>query len=219
MWDFIKCPSWRGQKRSNSVRLPSKMERWVQSWRPPTNALCNFSIPSVSSTAPATKKWCQVIRSAAPVTQNHLSKPEDPMLQNATPLSKSAPWPPNISNSCVSCAAPATRKASFQILFKCPAPAIVFEIATKPSRFAPFWHGARHNGVQFSPLIWPDGSAPAALASLLFDPLEPQIIGKTQRFATLLPFRAPAPSVFWLFLFSDLLFSSQLPSISSITSS
>ena len=31
----------------------------------------------------------------------------------------------------------------------------------------------------FSSLIWPDGSAPAALASLLFDPPEPQIIGKT----------------------------------------
>ena len=29
-----------------------------------------------------------------------------------------------------------------------------------------------------SSLIWPDGSAPAALASLLFDPPEPQIIGK-----------------------------------------
>ena len=30
----------------------------------------------------------------------------------------------------------------------------------------------------FSSLIWPDGSAPAALASLLFDPPEPQVIGK-----------------------------------------
>ena len=30
-----------------------------------------------------------------------------------------------------------------------------------------------------SSLIWPAGSAPAALASLLFDPPEPQIIGKT----------------------------------------
>jgi hypothetical protein len=28
----------------------------------------------------------------------------------------------------------------------------------------------------FSSLIWADGSAPAALANLLFDPLEPQII-------------------------------------------
>ena len=72
-----------------------------------------FSIP------PATKKWSQVIRSAAPVTQNHLSKPEDLMLQNATPRKKSSPWTPNISDDHVSCTAPATRDASFQILFKC----------------------------------------------------------------------------------------------------
>ena len=58
--------------------------------------------------------------------------------------------------------------------------------------------------------IWPHGSAPAALASLLFDPPEPQIIGKTQCFATFLPFRAPASSFFWLFLFCDLLSSSLL---------
>ena len=60
----------------------------------------------------------------------------------------------------------------------------------------------------FSSPIWPAGSAPAALASLLFDPPEPQIIGKTQWFATFLPFRASASSFFWLFLFSDLLSSS-----------
>jgi hypothetical protein len=66
----------------------------------------------------------------------------------------------------------------------------------------------------FSFLIWPDGSAPAALASLLFDPPEPQIIGKTQCFATLLPFRSPASSVFWL-LFPDLISSSLLFSDSS----
>ena len=65
----------------------------------------------------------------------------------------------------------------------------------------------------FSSLIWPAGSAPAALASLLFDPLEPQIIGKTQCFATFPPFRAPASSFFWLFLFSDLLSSALLFSI------
>ena len=53
----------------------------------------------------------------------------------------------------------------------------------------------------FSSLVWPAGSAPAALASLLFDPPEPQIIGKTQCFATFLPFRASAFSFFWLFLF------------------
>ena len=62
----------------------------------------------------------------------------------------------------------------------------------------------------FSSLIWPDGSAPAALASLLFDPAEPQIIWKTQCFATFLPFRASASSFFWFCLFSDLLSSTLL---------
>ena len=42
---------------------------------------------------------------------------------------------------------------------------------------------------------------PAALASLLFDPPEPQIIGKTQFFATFLAFHASASSFFLLFLF------------------
>ena len=64
-------------------------------------------------------------------------------------------------------------------------------------------------------LISPDGSAPATLASLLVDRPEPQIIAKTQCAATLLPFRAAASSVFWLFLFSDLLSYSLLFSDSS----
>ena len=63
----------------------------------------------------------------------------------------------------------------------------------------------------FSSLIWPAGSAPAALASLLFDPPEPQIIGKTQCFATFLPFRASASSFFWLFSLLIFLFSLPLP--------
>ena len=49
----------------------------------------------------------------------------------------------------------------------------------------------------FSFFICPDGSAPAVLASLLFDPPGPQNIGKTHRFATFLPFRTPASSLFW----------------------
>ena len=63
----------------------------------------------------------------------------------------------------------------------------------------------------FSSLIWPAGSAPAALASLLFDPPGPQIIGKTQCFATFLPFRASASSFFWLFPLLIFLFSLPLP--------
>ena len=58
----------------------------------------------------------------------------------------------------------------------------------------------------FSSLIWPAGSAPAALASLLFDPPEPQIIWKTQCFATFLPFRASVSFVLLLFLFWSSLF-------------
>ena len=63
----------------------------------------------------------------------------------------------------------------------------------------------------FSSFIWPHGPAPAALASLLFDPPEPQIIRKTQCFATFLLFCAPGSSFFWDFLFLSLfrfLFSS-----------
>ena len=48
----------------------------------------------------------------------------------------------------------------------------------------------------FSSLISPDVSAPAALASLLFNPPEPHNHEKTQCFATFLPFRAPASSFF-----------------------
>ena len=67
---------------------------------------------------------------------------------------------------------------------------------------------SRHNGMQFSSLIWPHGSAPAALASLLFDPPEPQIMEKMQCFATFLPFRAPGSSFFCSSLFYSSLFYS-----------
>ena len=41
------------------------------------------------------------------------------------------------------------RPNALQILFNYPTPAIVFETATKPSRFAPFWrHAKRHLNVQ-----------------------------------------------------------------------
>ena len=59
-----------------------------------------------------------------------------------------------------------------------------FEMCFAPQRRAIF------------PLIWPAGSAPAALASLLFDPPESQIIGKKPCFATFLPFRAPGSYFF-----------------------
>ena len=207
------------------------------------------------------------------------------MLLNATPLRKSAPWPPNISDEHVSCTAPATENASLQILFKCPTPHLNVKKCSKPvSQYRQFFTlltstcASRHKGVhffdistsksapkmrcfahfdfemrfalqrralfrhvtfkkcseaevlctfwlrnvlrataacKFSSLIWPDGSAPAALASLLFDPPEPQIIGKTECLATFLPFRAPRSSFFGDFHFFDILSSSLLFSDSS----
>ena len=44
--DFPNFQSYQ-QQRSNSARLPSKMECWVRSWRPRTNAFCDASTPSV----------------------------------------------------------------------------------------------------------------------------------------------------------------------------
>ena len=47
--------------------------------------------------------------------------------------------------------------------------------------FCTFWLGnvlRATTACNFSSLIWPAGSAPAALVSLLFDPPEPQIVGK-----------------------------------------
>ena len=63
-------------------------------------------------------------------------------------------------------------------------------------------------------LIWPAGSAPAALASLLFDPPEPQKSLENHSVSRLsYLFAHPASSFFWLFLFSDLLSSTLLFSL------
>ena len=65
-----------------------------------------------------------------------------------------------------------------------------------------------HNGVQFSSLIWPDGSAPAAFASLLFDPPEPQIIGKPfSRTCIFFPLTFFSSLIFASLLFSSLALS------------
>ena len=89
------------------------------------------------------------------------------------------------------------------------------EMCFAPQRRALFRHlnfqKWSDNGVFCTSLIWPAGSAPAALASLLFDPPEPQIIGKTQCFATFLPLHASASSFFLLFFLLIFLFSLPLP--------
>ena len=84
-----------------------------------------------------------------------------------------------------------------------------FQKWSGPEVLCTFWLGnvlRATTACNFSSLLWPAGSAPAALASLLFDPPEPQIIGKTQCFATFLPFRTSVSSVLLLFLFYSSLF-------------
>ena len=59
------------------------------------------------------------------------------MLQNATPLRKSPPGPPNISDGHVSCTASVTENVSLQTLLKCATAANAFGTATKPSLSGP----------------------------------------------------------------------------------
>ena len=71
-----------------------------------------------------------------------------------------------------------------------------------------FWLGnvlRATTACNFSSLIWPAGSAPAALASLLFDPPEPQIIGKTPVFRDFPTFSRIC--IFFLLTLSLLIFS------------
>ena len=114
------------------------------------------------------------------------------MLQNATPLRKSAPGPPNNSDEHVSCSAchgkcifadPLQMPHACHRFWKC--------YKTKPPRFAHFWQSAQ-------------SLAPATLRS--HKSLEKHSV------ATFLLFRTPGSSFFWSFLFLSffLLFSSLL---------
>ena len=114
----------------------------------------------LSKAAPATKNKCQIIRSAAPVTQNHLRKSTYLMLQNATPLRKSAPWPPNISDEHVSCTAPARRMHLCRSSSNFPRLPSFLEMLQELSRFAHFWHGAQSLAPATRNEIWTSKSGP-----------------------------------------------------------
>ena len=123
------------------------------------------------------------------------------MLQNATPLRKSTPGPPNSSDEDVSCTAPATENASLQILFKCPTPAIVFGNATKPSRFAHFWQGPQSLAPATRRHIWTSKSGPNPWCFLHFD-FEMCFVPQRRAFFRHLNFQkwsgAGVLSTFWL---------------------
>ena len=70
---------------------------------------------------------------------------------------------------------------------------------------------SRHNGVQFFISRLASWLRTRRFSELLFDPPEPQIIRKTQCFATFLPFHASAYFFFLLFFLLIFLFSLPLP--------
>ena len=87
---------------------------------------------------------------------------------------------------------------------------------SEPLVFCTFWLGnvlRATTACKFSSLLWPAGSAPAALASLLFDPPEPQIIGKTlfRDFPTFSRICIFCPLTLSLLIFSLLIFLFSLP--------
>ena len=79
-----------------------------------------------------------------------------------------------------------------------------FEMCFAPQRRALFEHlnflpwkcASRHNGVPFFISHLASWLRTRRFSEPLFDPPEPQIIGKTQCFVTFLPFRAPGSSFF-----------------------
>ena len=83
-----------------------------------------------------------------------------------------------------------------------------FQKWSGPGVFCTFWLQnvlRATTACKFSSLIWPHGSAPAALASLLFDPPEPQIIGKNTVFRDFPTFSRIC--IFFLLTLSLLIFS------------
>ena len=88
----------------------------------------------------------------------------------------------------------------------------IFQKCSEPGVLCAFWLRnmlRATTACNFSPLIWPDGSSPAALASLLFDPPEPQIsvLRLCYLFARLhlLSSASFSSLIFFLLLFSSLL--------------
>ena len=84
--DILNFCTWQHQKQNNSARLPHFSKLTTSKTKQFVHLSKVLRLPRKSDA-----RSYMIIRSAAPVTQNHLSKPEDLMLQNATPLKKSRP--------------------------------------------------------------------------------------------------------------------------------
>ena len=122
--DFLNFRSCQRQKRSNSARLPSKKKLTAKlaAWY-----RCMLSCLLMrQQKSPATKSDARLYTVLRLSRKNHLRKSKALHLGNVTPLTKSAPRSPNMSDG--------TRNASLQILFKRFTPSSLFATAARPSR-------------------------------------------------------------------------------------
>ena len=108
--DFLNFRTWEREKRRNSARLNSKMDSWVQSWRPRTNAFWVFfhsiCLKYCACNEKSHARSCKVLHLRCKITLENL---EIWCSRMHRALRKSAPWPPNISDEhLLSCACHAT---------------------------------------------------------------------------------------------------------------
>ena len=205
----------------NPLRLPRETTSNLQKWSV-HGEFCTFWLGNVLRATTActfsTSQLSNVIRSWCVLyifTSKSASRHNAVHFFNIS-TSKSAPNPSVFNTFYFQiCFAP-QRRALFQLLnFQKWSDADVFCTFSLRNRLR------TTTACNFSSLISPDVSAPAALASLLFNLPEPQNHEKTQCFAAFLPFRAPASSFFWSFLFwlfSLLAAFSSLHIVGSLTS-
>ena len=165
--DFFNFWTWH---QDHSARLPSKMESWVQSWRPRTNRFAIFPL-HLSKVLRLSRKIDASSYEVLHLSRQIISANLQIWCSKMQPFSgnQCPDWLPNISHEHVFCTAPATENASLQILFKCPTPAMVFGNATKPSRFAHFWQGAQSLAPATRNDIWTSKSGASMWCFVHFD--------------------------------------------------
>ena len=152
--DFLNFRSWQHQKRNNSARLPQCSKLRTSK----TKQFCEtaFKNGKCSAKLTASHLYQCVLRFFHSIWIWRLPRKSDARSYEVLHVSRKIilDAPKCNPSQDVSCPAPATRNASFQILFKCPTPTNAFETATKPSRFAHFWQGAESLAPATQNHIW-----------------------------------------------------------------
>ena len=161
--------------------------------------------PPNMSLVPRLPGKIHLCRSSSDVPRNAIETVQNPHVffayfwqgaESLAPATRNDIW--TIKSGLNTCFAPQQRTLFQHLNFQKCSEAGVF------CAFLPWKCASRHKGVHFFISHLARCSAPAALASLLFGLSGDTNRWKKQWFATFLPFRAPASSFLWLFLFSDL---------------